>query len=472
MHRPDWESALEAASKRAMAHLAGLPGRPVGAPADPADLLAALDGPVPEAGLPADQVLAELAEAAEPGLTAMNSGRFFGWVIGGSTPAGIGADWMASAWEQNTAMVEATPATVVLEQVAARWIVELLGLPSDCSVGFVTGGQMANWLGLAAGRNAVLDAVGWDVEAHGLQGAPTITVIAGDEWHSTVPRALRYLGLGSETATLVATDDNGAILPEALDAALAGVDGPVLVAAQVGNVNSGAIDPIGRMVDVLDRHRGQNPGRIWLHVDGAFGLWAAVSPTRRALVAGVERADSWGTDAHKWLNVPYDCGITITRHPEAHRRAVSVRASYIPGGDADFRHPIDFTPEFSRRARALPVWATIKELGREGIVAMVDRCCDLAARFADQLGAHDDVEILNDVVINQVVVRFLSPDGEHDAHNAAVAQRIWDDGTCVATPTTWRGVGAIRISVSNWTTDVDDVDVSVAAMLRAHREGA
>ncbi len=469
MHRPDWEAALGVSATRAVAHLAGLPDRPVGAPGTPADLLATFDRTVPRQGLPAEQVLAELANGAEPGLTAMNSGRFFGWVIGGSTPAGLGADWLVSAWEQNTAMVEATPATVVIEQVAARWIVELLELPSDCSVGFVTGGQMANWVGLAAGRNAVLTAMGWDVEADGLQGAPKVTVIAGDEWHSTIPRALRYLGLGSQTAVLVDSDDNGAMLPAALDAALAGVDGPVLVAAQVGNVNSGAIDPVGAIVDVLDRHRGDNPGRIWLHVDGAFGLWAAASPTRRHLVAGVERADSWGTDAHKWLNVPYDCGVAITRHPDAHRRAVSTRASYIPAGDSGFRHPIDHTPEFSRRARGVPVWATIRELGAEGVTALVDRCCDHASRFAEQLAAQEDVEVLNDVVLNQVVVRFLDPQGDHDAHNAEVAERIWADGTCVATPTTWRGVAALRISVSNWLTDAADVDASVVAMLRAHR---
>ena len=470
MDRTDWRGALEAAAEAAIGHLEGLDDRPVGARVDAKEMLARVDAPVPASGTPAPEVVADLLQAVEGGLTAMNAPRFFGWVIGGSTPAGLAADWLAAAWEQNSVLVEATPATVVLEQVAADWCRQLLGLPDTTSIGFVTGAQMANMVGLAAGRDAVLDAVGWDVEADGLQGAPRVHVVAGQEWHATVPRALRYLGLGASTATLVAADDQGRMLPEALDDALAELDGPVLVAVQAGNVNSGAVDPLDAIMDVVDRHRGDEPRRIWVHVDGAFGLWAAASPTRRHLVAGHGRCDSWATDAHKWLNVPYDCGLAAVRHPEVHRRAMGTRASYLPAGDATFRHPLDVTPEFSRRARGLPVYATIRELGAEGVTAMVDRCCDHARRFAEQLAAADGVEVANEVVLNQVVVRFRDPAGQDDdVHTMAVADRIWHDGTCVATPTTWQGRAGVRISVSNWRTAESDVDASVAAMLRAHR---
>ena len=468
----DWRTTLQDAAEAAIAHLEGMDDLPVGARVGPEEVLARAAGPAPVAGTPPDKVVAELLATVEGGLTVMNAPRFFGWVIGGSTPAGIAADWLASAWEQNTVLVEATPATVVLEQVAADWCRELLRLPEASSLGFVTGGQMANWVGLAAARDGVLDAVGWDVEAHGLQGAPTVHVVAGAEWHTTVPRALRYLGLGAETATLVDADDQGRMVPEALDAALDGLDGPVIVVAQAGNVNSGSVDPLDAIVDVVDRHRGGVPGRMWVHVDGAFGLWGVVSPSRQHLLAGHDRCDSWATDAHKWLNVPYDCGIAAVRHPEAHRRALGTRASYLPSGDARFRHPIDVTPEFSRRPRALPVWATIRELGADGVAEMVDRCCDLAARFATRFAVEDDVELANDVVLNQVVVRFRDPAGEDDdAHTHAVAQRVWDDGTCVMTPTTWQGRAGLRISVSNWRTSEADVDASVAAVLRLHRDG-
>lgn len=470
MDRPNWRDALQLAAEAAIGDLEGLPDDPVGSTVTPSTMLERLDRPVPRAGAPADQVLRTLVADVEGGLARMNSGRFYGWVIGGSTPAGLGADWLVSMWEQNTVLVEATPATVVLEQVAARWCRELLGLPEQSTIGFVTGGQMANWTGLAAGRDAVLRAVGWDVEADGLQGAPRVRVVVGDEAHGTVPRSLRFLGLGERAAVRVATDDQGRMLPDGLDEALSALDGPVLVAVQAGNVNSGAVDPIDALVDVVDRHRADRPGRIWIHVDGAFGLWAAASPTHAQLLAGHDRCDSWATDAHKWLNVPYDCGMAAVAHPEAHRRTVGVRASYLPAGDPRFLHPLDVTPEHSRRARGVPVYATIRALGADGVATLVDRCCAHARHFAKALDGQDGVEVLNEVVLNQVVVAFRDPAGRDDAaHVQRLADRVWADGTCVATPTTWRGRAGLRISVSNWTTDEADVDASVDALLRCHR---
>jgi glutamate/tyrosine decarboxylase-like PLP-dependent enzyme len=469
MEPREWRTTLRDAADAAIGHLERLDERPVGARVGHEAMRARVLAPLPATGTPAPKVVAELQSLVEGGLTQVNSPRFFGWVMGGSTPAGLAADWLAAVWEQNTALGEVTPATVALEEVAADWCRALLELPSSTSLGFVTGGQMANWVGLAAARDGVLDAVGWDVEAHGLQGAPPVHVVAGAEWHTTVPRALRFLGLGAETATLVDVDDQGRMQPEALDAALDRLDGPVVVVAAAGNVNSGAFDPLDELVDVADGHRAVAPGRVWVHVDGAFGLWAAASPRHRHLVRGHDRCDSWATDAHKWLNVPYDCGIAAVRHPEVHRRAMGTRADYIPVGGGGLRQPLDLTPEFSRRARALPVWATIRELGAAGVTAMVDRCCDLARRFADQLGAAPGVEVRNEVVLNQVVVRFADPDGlDDDAHTRRVAERLWTDGTCLATPTTWRGQAGLRISVCNWRTTAADVDRSVAAMLRAH----
>ncbi len=471
MEATDWAASLQAAATAAIDHLERLDELPVGARTEPDAMLARAQEPLPRTGTPAADVVADLLTTVEGGLTAMNSPRFFGWVIGGSTPAGIAADWLVAAWEQNTVLVEATPATAVLEQVTAEWCRELLALPASTTIGFVTGGQMANFSGLAAARDGVLAAVGWDVEADGLQGAPRVEVIAGQECHATVPRALRYLGLGARTATLVDADDQGRMRPEALDAALEHQPGPVVVVVQAGNVNSGAVDPLAEIMDVVDRHRADDPRRVWVHVDGAFGLWAAASPARRHLLAGHDRCDSWATDAHKWLNVPYDCGLVAVRHPEVHRRALGIRASYLPAGLPHLRHPLDVTPEFSRRARALPVYATIRELGAVGIAAMVDRCCDHAQRFATRLAAAEGVTVANDVVLNQVVVGFSDPAGarDDDAHTRDVADRIWQDGTCVATPTTWQGRAGLRISVSNWRTTEADVDASVEAILRAHR---
>jgi glutamate/tyrosine decarboxylase-like PLP-dependent enzyme len=336
----------------------------------------------------------------------------------------------------------------------------LLGLPAEVSVGFVTGVQQANFTALAAARHETLRRVGWNVEADGLAGAPRVQVLAGQERHHTIDRALRFLGLGTAAVTPVAVDRQGRMRPAALREGLRARSGPAIVCAQLGNVNTGAVDPVGEICQVA------HEAGAWAHVDGAFGLWAAASPRLRPLVAGVELADSWATDAHKWLNVPYDSGLVFCAHPDAHRAAMSVRASYLIHGADGERDALDYNPEFSRRARGFPVYAAVRALGRRGIAELVERCCALARRFADQLAAHDAVEVLNDVVLNQVLVRFRAADGDHDGHTRRVVRRVQRDGTCWMSGTTWHGQAAMRISVTNWSTDEADVDRSVAAVLR------
>ena len=464
MSGPGHDAALLAASDAARAWLDSLPGRPVRAEATAREMLAAFSEPLPEEGMDPADVVRDLAARAEPGLLASGSPRFFAWVIGGALPAAIAADWLVSAWDQNTGMAEPIPATTMLEQVTAGWILDLLDLPREASVGFVTGGQMASTTCLAAARNHVLAAHGWDVERDGLQGAPRVNVLVGEERHDTIDIALRVLGLGASTATVVAADEAGRMRPDALAATAARVEGPTIVCAQVGNVNGGAVDPVGEIVEAVRRDD------LWVHVDGAFGLWARAAPAYRHLVAGVERADSWATDAHKWLNTPYDCGMAICAHPAAHRRAMGVRAAYLPEGAEDgVRDPIDYNPEFSRRARSAPVWAAVRQLGRRGVAELVERCCAMAERFAAQLSEADGVEVLHQD-LNQVVVRFLDPEGrDHDAHSRAVVARTQEEGTCYPSATVWRGVGAVRLSVSSWRTGPEDVDRSVAALLTAHR---
>jgi glutamate/tyrosine decarboxylase-like PLP-dependent enzyme len=425
----------------------------------------ALGGPLPVGPADPFAVVAHLADTLEAGgLMGMASGRFFGFVIGGAVPAALGADWLVSAWDQNSGLFAPTPGTTVAEDIAGQWLLELLGLPSTCSFAFVTGGQMANTTALAAARHHVLAQAGWDVETRGLAGAPAVRIVVGDEAHVTVPRATRLLGFGTACLERVATDANGAMRPDALAAALAsGAPGPVIVCCQAGNVNTGAIDPVGALADITHAHGG------WLHVDGAVGLWAAAAGPDR--IPGLDRADSWSTDAHKWLNVPYDCGITLCRHPVAHRASMTVTASYLlqaaPGTDRD---PVDWNPEFSRRARGVPVYAALASLGRAGVVEVVDRCCAHARRFATLLAAEPDVAVLNDVVLNQVLVRFLARGGteaDHDARTKAVIAGVQADGTCWMGSSVWRGRTVMRISVSNHATTDADVTASVAAIRRA-----
>jgi glutamate/tyrosine decarboxylase-like PLP-dependent enzyme len=462
-HRPTSPAVLDEAMTRAVEYLASLPERPVGPRAELPDLRARLDGPVPEQSTDPRRVIADLADAVEPGLVASAGSRYFGFVVGGATPAALAADWLTGVWDQNAFSYVAAPAAAVVEEVAGRWAAELLGLPATVSVGFTTGAQMANVTGLAAARHEAYRRIGWDVEVNGLIGAPRVRVLVGAERHATVDRALRYLGFGTSSSAMVAVDDQGRMQVDALRSVLAESDEPAIVCAQAGNVNTGAFDPIGAICEIA------HESDAWVHVDGAFGLWAAASPRVRHLVRGVERADSWATDAHKWLNVPYDSGLVFCAHPGAHRAAMGLQASYLVAGAGQERDAMDYTPEASRRARGFAVYAALRSLGREGIVALVDRCCALARRIAQRLMIADGVEVLNEVDLNQVLVRFRVPGGDHDAHTRAVIERVQRDGTCWLGGTTWQGRTAMRISVSNWSTAESDVDRAVDAIVRCAR---
>jgi glutamate/tyrosine decarboxylase-like PLP-dependent enzyme len=441
-----------------------LPQRPVGARADLPSLRTALGGALPAAGADPTAVIEHLAAAADPGLVASAGPRYFGFVIGGGLPAALAADWLAAAWDQDAGLYACGPAAAVVEEIAAGWLLDLFGLPPTASVGFVTGGQMANFTGLAAGRHAVLQRAGWDVEEDGLIGAPAVNVVIGDEAHVTILTALRMLGLGSRRVVRVAADSQGRMRSDMLRSTLARLGGPTIVCTQVGNVNTGAFDPVGEIADIT------HPQGGWVHVDGAFGLWAATSPERRHLVRGVERADSWATDGHKWLNVPYDCGIALVRDAAAHKTAMTGRAAYLIQSSGAERDPQDWTPEFSRRARGFAVYAALKSLGRDGVTALVERCCRLARRMADRLAGAPGVRILNEVVLNQVLVRF-EPAGtsDGDAFTKRVVARVQREGTCWMAGSKWHGMDTMRISVSNWSTTEADIDRSAEAILAAAR---
>jgi len=452
--------ALDTAARLAREFLATVAQRPVGARATHQDLRTALGGALPEEGMDAEQVVAELARAADPGIVASAGPRYFGFVIGGGVPAALAADWLAAAWDQDAGMYVAGPSAAVVEDVVAEWLLDLFGLPRGASVGFVTGCQMANFTGLAAARHEVLARAGWDLEDRGLQGAPRVNVVVGAQAHITIFTALRMLGLGSGTARGVTADGQGRMRPEALRETLRDCDGPTIVCAQAGEVNTGAFDPFTEIAPLCREHG------AWLHVDGAFGLWAATSASRRRATRGVELADSWATDAHKWLNVPYDSGVAIVAHPDAHRAAFTKRADYLIRLGGGTRDPADYTPEASRRARGFAIYAALRSLGRRGVAALVDRCCALAQRMAQQLRASKAIEILNDVELNQVLVRFRAPAGvDHAAHTRAVIDRVQRDGTCWLSATTWEGRAAMRISVSGWSTTEQDIDRSAAAIL-------
>jgi glutamate/tyrosine decarboxylase-like PLP-dependent enzyme len=415
----------------------------------------AIARPLPDDGADAADVVAELVAGAEPGLVGTQTGRYYGFVIGSALPAAVAADWLASAWDQNGFNVTLSPAAAAFEAVAADWLVDLLLLPDGVSSGFVTGAQGANTTALAAARHHVLARAGWDVAHDGLAGAPPVRVLAGAERHVTIDRSLRLLGLGTASLELVPADEQGRLRADSLLETLGSGQGPTIVCTQAGNVNTGAFDPLDEIVDAC-REAG-----AWVHVDGAFGLWAAASPRYRHLVQGVERADSWATDAHKWLNVPYDCGVVFCRDPAAHGEAMAVAASYLVRSDG--RSPSDWVPESSRRARGFTVWAALRALGRGGVADLVERCCAHARRFAELLGAEEGVEILNEVVLNQVLVRF----GDDDETTREVVRRVQEDGTCWLGGTEWQGRAAMRISVSSFRTTEDDVERSVAAILDA-----
>ena len=442
---------------------ASLPSRPVGACASAADLHRAFDVPLSEQGEDAQGVLRALAEQGDAGLVASAGPRFFGFVIGGHHPVALAADWLTSCWDQNAGLYVASPLTAVLEETAGRWLCELFGLPADSGVGFVTGTQLANLVGLACARHALLARAGWDVEARGLRAAPALPLVVGEEVHVTVLRALRFLGLGAETALRVEVDGQGRMRPEALARTLAGLGAPALVCAQAGNVNTGAVDPLGAIAEAVRAHQG------WLHVDGAFGLFARLAPSRRHLVEGMERADSWAVDMHKWLNVPYDAGVAIVRDAAVLRAAMGSDAAYLVKS-SEQRDGVNFGPEFSRRARGIPTYATLRTLGRQGVADLVERCCSLARRMAERLGAAPHVRILNEVVLNQVLVRFESArGGDADQLTREVVGRVQADGTCWLGGTVWRGLAAMRVSVSGWATTEADIDRSADAILRCAR---
>jgi glutamate/tyrosine decarboxylase-like PLP-dependent enzyme len=452
----DVRRLLELTASIAADYLESLGERRVFPDVTPEQLRAALGGPLPEHPVDATQVVTELVDAAEPGVVAMGSGRYFGFVIGGALPAALAADWLTSAWDQNAGLYVAGPSASIVEQITRDWVLELLGLPGEGSIGFVTGTQMAHATGLAAARFHVLDAVGWDVERDGLQGAPQVRVLAGAKRHVTVDRALRLLGLGAPT--VVEADDQGRMRADALARALAHGTGPTIVCAQAGEVNTGAFDPLA---DIAEACRNAH---AWLHVDGAFGIWAAVSPRLRHLVSGIELADSWTTDAHKWLNVPYDSGIVLCAHPESHRRAMTVQAAYLiqDEGRRRVRDQVDWVPEFSRRARGFAVYAALRSLGRAGVVELVERCCEQARRFADQIAELPGVQVLNEVVLNQVLFRF-----EDDEQTDAALADVQASGEVWLSGTTWDGRKAIRVSVSNWQTGDEETDLVVDAFRRA-----
>jgi glutamate/tyrosine decarboxylase-like PLP-dependent enzyme len=453
---PDRMDILDDAAARARRYLDGLAERRVGPPAEAVARLAELGGPLPEGPADPASVLATLDEVGSPATVASAGPRYFGFVTGGSLPAALAASWLAAAWDQNGVMVASSPTAAAVEAAALRWVLEALGLPAGCAGGFVTGATMANFAGLAAGRDAVLRRVGWDVGARGLFGAPPIAVVVGGEVHASLVKALGLLGLGRDRVVRVPVDGQGRMDPHRLPP----IDGPTILCLQAGNVNTGAFDPADRIVP-----RARAAG-AWVHVDGAFGLWAAAAPGRAHLARGVAEADSWATDAHKWLNVPYDSGIVLCRDPAALRSAMAgVAAAYLPD-DAD-REPYHYTPEMSRRARGVEVWAALRSLGRAGLTELVERNCRQAARFADGLRAAGH-EVLNEVALNQVLVSF----GDEAATRRVIAG-VQDDGTCWCGGTVWQGRAAMRISVSSWRTTDDDVDRSLAAILRvASRETA
>jgi len=454
-----YRDALDAAAGHARRWLESQETRRIGPKATAAELAADFGGPLPPQGMPAAEVVDYLAAKAEPGLMAMPSGRFFGWVIGGTLPAALAADWLLSAWDQNTGLRFATPATAAIEEAAGKWILELLGLPEESDVGFATGATMANFTGLAAARWRLMADAGWDLDGDGLAGAPRIRCFAGQERHETIDLGLRYLGLGHPT--VVPSDHQGRIIPAeldcALDLALSAGEGarpaPALVCLQAGNLHSGAFDPFAEAIAVAKAHG------AWVHVDGAFGLWAAAVPELSALTAGLGLADSWGTDAHKTLNVPYDCGIVIVRDAQALRSAMGLHASYLIQAADGAGDPSQRVPELSRRARGVPVWAALKSLGRDGVASQVRTLVHRAAQLADQLAALDCVEVLNDVDYTQVSLAF----GD-DAVTRAVTERVMADGRVWMSGSRWQDRDILRISVSNWSTDDADVRVAVDAV--------
>jgi glutamate/tyrosine decarboxylase-like PLP-dependent enzyme len=464
--RTDTARLLARTADLATDYLTSLDERPVVKPVDLAALRAAMGGPLPDGPTDPVEVVESLARAADPGIVGSAGPRYFGFVIGGSLPAALGADWLTSAWDQNAGLYAISPAAAVAEEVAAAWLVELLGLPETTSVGFVTGATMANFTALAAARHGVLARAGWDVERDGLQGAPPVTVVTHGGSHITVYASLQMLGMGREGEGVrrLGADDQGRMRVDELPEMLARIDGPTIVCAQAGNVNTGAFDPFEEIVAVA-HERG-----AWVHIDGAFGIWAAAVPSLQHLMTGYLGADSWSTDAHKWLNVPYDSGLVFVREAAAHHAATTLGAEYYIETAGAERDPYNWTPESSRRARGFTVLAALRSLGRTGLIDLVERDCANARRMAQHLSGAPNVRILNDVVLNQVLVRFEAEgddaDGSRgDARTKALIAAVQRDGTCWLSGTTWQGRAAMRFSVSGWQTSAADIDRSASAIL-------
>ena len=463
--RPDFAGSLAAAFRHALAHLDGIRDRPVDATASLEDLRSRINTPFREKGVAPEQVIDELVAACDGGIVGSAGPRFFGFVIGGSLPAALAADWLTSAWDQNAGLYACGPAAAIVEEVAGEWLKELFGLPKSASFAFVTGCQMAHVTCLAAARHQVLERTGWNVERDGLSGAPAIRILTSTEQHSTIPRAARLLGLGTGCIDTLPCDDDGRLRADALQTALEARAGqPTIVVLQAGDLNRGAFDDFRTLIPIAHQHR------AWVHVDGAFGLWCAASAKYKHLLDGVEAADSWSTDGHKWLNVPYDCGYAFVRDPAPHHASQGVHSSYLVQGSGA-RDQVDWTPEFSRRARGFATYAALRQLGRSGVAEMIDRCCTIAAELIRRIGDLPGAQALSPPLINQGMVRFLDPrpdatDADHDRLTDAVIVAIRASGEAFFTPTTWHGVRAMRISVSNWQTGLDDIEPVVACAAR------
>jgi glutamate/tyrosine decarboxylase-like PLP-dependent enzyme len=451
--RPEYDEPLAYAATEAGRWLDGLGERPIPPAIDADEAGERLGRTLPEHGEPTGAVLRRLVEGVEPGLLDVGSPRFFGWVMGGAQPVALAADWLVSAWDQNAGLRFATPGVAAAEELAGEWIVDLLGLPPGSAVGFTTGATTAHFVGLAAGRDEVLRRAGWDAAADGLFGAPRVRFLAGAERHGTVDLAGRYLGLGAPVE--VPSDGQGRIVVEALHETLAAGSGPAIVVLQAGNIHSGAFDDFEASIAAA------HAAGAWVHIDGAFGLWAGASARLRHLVSGYDLADSWSTDAHKTLSVPYDCGIAIVRDEHAMQRALSMHASYLQSSGA-VADPHERVPELSRRARGVPTWAVLRALGRDGVAALVERLADSAARIAEGVARLPGVEVLNDVVFTQVCLALTD-----DAATEALSTRLWDDGEVLAMTSRWHDRAVVRFSVSNWATDAAQADRTVAAVARA-----
>ncbi|MFO0993429.1 MAG: aminotransferase class V-fold PLP-dependent enzyme [Hyphomicrobiales bacterium] len=453
---------FDAAMKHAVAYRQSVAADPKLPSADYHAMLETFSEPLPEEGMDPAALIDRLATMAMPGLMPMAGPRFFAWVIGASHPAGVAADWLVSAWGQNSAYHTPTPATAAIEEIAERWLVEILGLPMGSSIGFTTGATVANAIGLAAARTGVMLKAGWDPDADGLFGAPPVTVFISADAHSSLFSSLQLIGFGYRRVTTIATDEQGRMLPRDLERAMVDASGPKIVIAQAGQINTGDFDPFSEIIAVAKAHG------AWVHVDGAFGLWAQASPRYRHLSAGVADADSWATDGHKWLQTPYDCGFAIVRDRATHERAMTQWSSYLPSIGQGDRVPSALVPELSRRARGVPVYAMLKALGRKGVSELVERHCRLARLFADLLGAEPGIYIRNKVVLNQVIVSFGEDAQSADLTKAVIA-RVQKDGVLFAAGAEWRGGWVMRLSVMSGATQESDIAVSAAAIIAAWR---